>query len=155
MTIEDNQSTLPDPEIYAWQFTGENCCRPELIVGGKNECPFCGNAPLICSVCGQWCNQPCRKCKKYTMCPEDEMHADEKLVRFDSDRPDLQIILEGKRWDGADCVQRPGRSLLSKRVVDWLVKRDASPFVAVPVRFCTDGMSDEQQRWLAEAIRPL
>jgi hypothetical protein len=150
-----NQSDQPEPELFAWQFTGKNCCRILFVAGGKNQCPFCGNAPVICPGCGDWPNQPCKKCKKMTLCPQEDLHADPKLIRFDAERPDLQIILEGSKWDGADCIRNHGRQLASKRVVDWLVKREASPLVAVPVRFCTDGMSDQQKKWLEEAISPV
>jgi hypothetical protein len=153
--IATNQSELPDPEIFAWQFTGRNCRRAAKIVGGKNKCPFCGQVPLVCDSCGESVNHPCTSCKNYTMCSHDDMHADERRIRVDSDRPDLLMILEGSRWDGADCVASRSGNYASRRLVDWLVKRNATPFVAVPVRFCTDGMNDRQKRWLEEVATPL
>jgi hypothetical protein len=63
--------------------------------------------------------------------------------------PDL--VLEGARWDGSDLISSHSNiTFISKRMFDWIVSVHAGPLMARPVKFCTDGMSHEQKRWLEE-----
>ena len=76
------------------------------------------------------------------------------MLKF-ADEPKEGDILQGKSWDGKDFFQGSYKRFITKRALNWLLCVHAKPFFAKPVRVCTDGMSDEQMKWLKLAQEPI
>jgi len=147
----------PEPvELSLWQFHGVIFPQPRLVTGAENCCPFCGQAPLVCPGCGR-VMETCDRCGERTCYKTVHAHEQpESTVKlhfeFDWDEP---RIFSGPTWDGSDFMQSGGASLITWRVADWLFRIDAKPFYAKPVLVRTDGMTDEQHRWLERVQQPL
>lgn len=141
--LEENQSALKDPKLFYLFTTGYNCIRFPTIIGGRNECRYCGYSPLLSS---EGFNVPfrCERCGQ-DVAISAKLHEGENDFRYPvRKRDNLNHILDGHRWDGSDFIGGGYSNFISKRVLDWLLATHAAPFYAHPIRFCTDGMTDEQ-----------
>lgn len=157
VSIKDPEGPLEKtlPPLFVFQFRGKSCLRPSQVQGAENACPFCSHKPLICQSCG-YGNSTCPACEKSTWTIKEQHGgpADQQLIVSPLSQREIPV-LEGSRWDGSDFVYGNGddpmaTNFISKRALDWLLQVHATPFCARPVKFCIDGMSDQQQKQLAE-----
>ncbi len=149
---ERPRDVVEGDHLHVLNFVGRNCQRPASIRRARNACPHCGAAPLVCQACGYEAN-PCAHCNEETITFRG-LHRGAGDKRLFTDRPDgfVPRILDGKRWDGSDFIYF---DFITKRALDWLLSLHAAPFFAEPAMFCTDGMTDEQKKWLERAKRPV
>lgn len=148
------------PPLFAFQFQGKKCLRPFKVQGAENACPFCGRKPLICQECG-FGNCICPQCDQSAWTPLNKHGGakDKTLIVSPPEQRDI-LVMEGKRWDGTDFLNTGGLTfvdsyIVSKRALDWLLSMHATPFCARSVKFCTDGMSDQQLQQLEEIQKPI
>tara|TARA_R100000789_G_scaffold55528_1_gene54102 strand:- start:204 stop:1139 length:936 start_codon:yes stop_codon:yes gene_type:complete len=118
-----------------------------------NKCHQCGYGPLYCEKCGYFAG-PCPKCKALLsrVCdPENEKR--KSAILFPEESPGLRSLM-GETWDGKDlCVS--SNWVITKRVLDWLLQVEATPFYARPIKVCIDGMTNQQLEWLDRAVEPI
>lgn len=140
--------------LYLLQFAGRKIHRPVSIVGHPNRCPWCGESEIVCQECG---SQPslCPNCEKGPWINE-RSHKGPGDRRLIVDRIfDKPPILEGCKWDGHDFLfydldTGMRGNIVTARVVQWLQKEKAYPFLARPAEVCIDGMTAKQLKRLEE-----
>ncbi|WP_417385343.1 hypothetical protein [Gimesia sp.] len=148
------------PPLFAFQFQGKKCLRPFKVQGAENACPFCGRKPLICQEC-DFSYSTCPQCDQSAWTPLNKHGGpkDKSLIISPPEQREI-LVMEGKRWDGSDFVFANGiefvnPGIISKRALDWLLSIHAAPFCARSLKFCTDGMSDQQRQQLEEIQKPI
>lgn len=148
--IAVNQSGISDPEIHALDPSGRDPSRPLRVVPeSENRCPGCGYGPLFCAVCGTELFT-CPNCHEGCVVPQRDAKTAEKRIILTHQRAELGIV-DGKRWDGSDFMGY-GLPLVTKRVVDYLVRVGAKPFKAHPYLVDVSGLTADQLTRL-EGIR--
>lgn len=145
---------IDTPEIYALVHPGASFWRRRVMVPPVNECPFCGNGPIICPECGQLnFNYRCPKCGEVARkhLPLEEMATVPKgekaimVVGGSKKGP----ILDASRWDGSDFCG--GNGIVTRRAVDFLLRIHAGPFRAKPLRAYVGSCTPEQRERLETA----
>ena len=131
----------PTGRVYYWP--------PQVRPGVKNECRQCGYGPIFCDTCGHF-EYACPQCKANVASLKDPA---EKISRASFIvGPLKRKVLWGKTWDGSDfCNGMDNRSIITRRVLDWLLMIHAKPLLAEPLSVCTTGMSEQQLKWLEAA----
>jgi hypothetical protein len=151
LPISENQSRLVDPDLYVLSPRGRKCVRPLAVsVPEPNVCPFCGWGPIVCAACRevQW---NCPKCT-HDLVVLEEKHEGSGDKRFTTvGIPREGWIVDGIQWDGSDFVAGLNQSLITGRVLDWLVAVGAVPFMAFPCFVDVSGCDAVQLKRLAEA----
>ncbi|MEX0715648.1 MAG: hypothetical protein WD066_03640 [Planctomycetaceae bacterium] len=151
MVINVNQSATEEtgaPNLLGLEFAGRVWLRPYILVDKPNACPFCGDGPIICDNCWH-VDDRCDACGERTVVgPTGNVASGSLVMQL---QPDEGYILQGKSWDGRDFVQARGHKFVTARALHWLCVAHARPFWARPARVWTDGMTDEQYRWMERA----
>jgi hypothetical protein len=153
--ITENQSAIIDPKLVWLQSSRCDLFRRQAKprLDGPNVCPFCDWGPVVCPECGD-ISYDCERCKERILVPEKQHQGagDKRWIIKSRSAP--ESILEGKHWNGNDFIMSRGWHYISKRVVDWLLRVHAAPFIAKPARVDVTGMSPEQRAKL-DAITKL
>jgi hypothetical protein len=149
LKIIENQSEIEAPRLVWLQFSRHTRHKPfvrrnTIRLEEPNACPFCGWGPVVCPSCGD-ITYDCERCKERILVPaSDHKGADDKRWTIQR-KPAAGTILEGKHWNGNDFVHFGSLHFVSKRVVDWLLRVHAAPFIAKPARVDVTGMTPEQR----------
>jgi hypothetical protein len=115
-----------------------------------NLCPFCKESWVICKLCGFEFSR-CPKCD--TVCEvwiNAERDPGDRRLTYEAPHPGGRV-LEGRLWDGSDFIQTQHYFYVSRRAFEWFASTHAGPIWGMKARFCVDGLSQDQQRWLDEA----
>jgi hypothetical protein len=154
ITVRPGFSKLKLPRFHLMRFMGRACERPLMIVNAENLCPHCRKAQIVCVDCKS-IFVFCVNCGEatWTTASSHKGTADKRLIICPPEDREPMIV-DGNRWDGSDFNYVRGNEygIISKRALNWLLSVHAAPFYATPIDFCTDGMTDQQRRWLAEVI---
>lgn len=151
LPVSCNQCANPSPDLFRLEFLGADCVRPdEITIPDPNVCPFCGWGPVVCPACRE-VFYSCGRCKEKIIIPEMEWQGpgDKRFVTEPT--PEEGWVLAGRLWDGSDFLRGLSQGIVSKRVVDWIVREKAGPFIAQPCRIDIAGM-DQGQLDMLESI---
>lgn len=151
ITVRSHNTGKKIQGIWYLEFTGSIDIRSPRLVGLENRCPFCGKGAVLCDGCGCILSR-CSSCNR-EMTIGEPYHNGPSDLRIPVEHGPL--ILEGRLWDGSDLVSVGDGKFASRRFLNWLIGMEAGPFTAEPALLCTDGMTDEQLKWLAELNEPL
>lgn len=81
------------------EFVGDaGLCDRIRLSDFPGNCPFCGYAPMFCSVCGK-VNSPCVECDQITIEWEEKA---KELGRYRFDPPAGERAVSRQNWDGTD-----------------------------------------------------
>jgi hypothetical protein len=140
--------------VYQLFFLGPTARVPlQVDPENGNQCPFCGVAPLFCTVCLEGFLN-CRSCGKRGIVGTDESpkKSDPRLLYVPAP---YDRIIDARMWDGSDIFGEHINGFVTRRVVDLLVKLKAHPFEAEPVPVNVYGATSEQLERLETCLQPL
>ena len=140
-------------DLHYLRLGGRDCLRNlKVHEPDPNECPFCGYGPVICPECGNKMNI-CYRCRKQVVADDGTKPGEEGLQWLIPPLPvPRRTIIDLKYWDGRDVFQGMGHemTLVTRRVVDFLLEVHAGPFMAEPlladVRECSDEILRQMER---------
>lgn len=127
----------------------------KLHPDSKNTCRQCGFAPIYCESCGTLVSDKCPQCEAQSC--KIPCDYPEKASFIFPGYSRWVDILWGKTWEGSDFskLSYSGPTVITKRVLDWLLHVEAKPFCARPIKVCIDGMTAQQLEWLDRAVDPV
>ncbi|MCA9206432.1 MAG: hypothetical protein KDA59_25440 [Planctomycetales bacterium] len=146
------------PEIYGLKFPGANLSRSLKLVppDWKNICLHCKKEPVICPECGYPQGQFCQACGELVSKGVDHGTSERRereapeLLWWETN-PKAGQVLDGSLWDGSDFNSCKGISVVTRRVVDFLLQVHAMPFEARPLRVYVGSCTPEQRARLEAA----
>ena len=155
--VASNEAEIPKPpELWLVQPRGHQVGRRWIVRGKPNHCPGGeDHGPVACPGCGQIILN-CLTCGRDTSAIPSyhQGEGDDRLVLCAlKDRETW--VLDGSHWDGSDFCQSMYAAIGTHRLVDYLLRKHAAPFIATPALVWTDGMSKQQLAWLERAKKPL
>lgn len=149
LPIRVNQTSAPDPELYVLVSKGADCVRPRGVrIPTPNCCPFCRKTEVVCKQCLH-VNHHCLTCKRRLLTLESE-RARKPAPFLIEDPPERGGIIDGKLWDGSDFIDGADQGVITGRVLDWLLARGATSFIATDWRVDVSQMKPDMRRKLDE-----
>jgi hypothetical protein len=153
--IKVNQSSFAAPALFMLTSKGPTCIRERIVrTPVPNHCPHCGWGPIVCPGCGDFAFH-CEGCSLQLVVSSWDP-AGTSDIRWRVEPVCLEdFIVDTWRWDGRDFVDEEGRRFVTKRLVDYLFRWNASPFVVSSLRVDIRNLSNEQRRAIDAAQSPM